>query len=97
MKQGLIIDGKGNKHWYLNDQLHRVDGPAVEWSNGFTSWFLNGKLHRENGPACELPNGDKEWFLNHKLVYSKDENYLHLFTDLSESFKKSIIKYNLST
>jgi len=20
--------------WYLNNQLHREDGPAVEWSNG---------------------------------------------------------------
>ena len=28
--------------WYLNDQLHREDGPAVEYANGDKAWLLNG-------------------------------------------------------
>ena len=40
------------RRWYLNDQLHREDGPAIEYStvmlqsksfNHFCPYFLNGK------------------------------------------------------
>jgi len=60
------VDNCGNKYWYLNDERHREDGPAIEWANGNKEWFLNGKLHRENGPACEYADGSKYWFLNGK-------------------------------
>ena len=50
--------------WFLNGKRHRVDGPAVEWANGYKSWFLNGERHRVDGPAVEYTNGDKEWYLN---------------------------------
>jgi hypothetical protein len=52
--------------WFLNDELHREDGPACEYSIGDKLWYLNDKLHREDGPACELSNGDKIWYLNGK-------------------------------
>jgi hypothetical protein len=58
---------KGTKEWFLNDELHREDGPAVEWTNGDKYWFLNGKRHREDGPAVEWGNGGKSWYLNDKL------------------------------
>ena len=29
MKNGLHIDEDGTKRWYLNDKLHRTDGPAI--------------------------------------------------------------------
>ena len=32
----------GNKYWFLNDKLHRVNGPAIEWSDGRKLWFLDG-------------------------------------------------------
>ena len=54
----------GTKYWYLNGQLHREDGPAIEWANGSNSWCLNGHLHREGGPAVEYADGDKYWYLN---------------------------------
>jgi hypothetical protein len=37
------VHTNGDKFWYLNDKLHREDGPAVEYSNGDKSWYLNGK------------------------------------------------------
>ncbi len=40
MKNGLIIDENGYKYWYLNDKLHRTDGPAVENSIGDKRWYL---------------------------------------------------------
>jgi len=54
----------GTKEWYLNGNLHREDGPAVEWATGTKYWFLNGKRHREDGPAFEWVNGTKSWYLN---------------------------------
>ena len=32
----------GDKDWYLNGELHREDGPAVECDNGNKFWYLNG-------------------------------------------------------
>ena len=56
----------GDKVWYLNGNLHRVDGPAIEWANGTKEWYLNCKRHREDGPAIEWANGTKAWYLNGK-------------------------------
>ena len=47
--------------WYQNDQLHREDGPAVEFANGEKYWYQNGVLHREDGPASEW-SGNKSWY-----------------------------------
>ena len=56
----------GSKSWYLNGELHREDGPAIERSNGTKFWYRNGELHREDGPAIEYFNGLKEWHLHGK-------------------------------
>ena len=63
-KNGLIIDQKCNSSWWVNDLLHREDGPACEYANGGKAWYLHGKLHREDGPAAEHADGSKEWHLN---------------------------------
>ncbi len=55
------------KHWYLNEKLHREDGPSLEYAHGTKHWFLNGDRHREDGPAIEYANGTKEWYLNGNL------------------------------
>ena len=57
----------GDKRWYLNGKLHRVDGPAIEYADGDKYWYLNGKRHREDGPAIEFANGSKFWYLDDKL------------------------------
>jgi hypothetical protein len=56
----------GTKQWYLNGELHRVDGPAVEYTDGSRHWYLNGELHRVDGPAVEYANGDRCWYLNNR-------------------------------
>ena len=56
----------------MNDQLHRIDGPAVENSNGYKAWYLNDKRHRADGPAIEYSNGYKVWYLN-GIRYSEQE------------------------
>ena len=54
----------GSKRWFLNGELHREDGPAIDAVTGTKKWFLNGELHREDGPAVEWANGGKEWWIN---------------------------------
>ena len=51
----------------LNGQLHRTDGPAVEYDDGGTAYYVDGLLHRTDGPALEWPGGiRKEYFVNGK-------------------------------
>ena len=58
------INEYGDKYWFLNDKLHRLDGPAIEYSDGTKVWYANGFRHRLDGPAYEGYNGDKEWYVN---------------------------------
>jgi len=62
------IDKYGTKRWYLNNQLHREDGPAVEYYTGDKAWYLYGQLHRIDGPATEWFNGYKSWYFRGKLI-----------------------------
>ena len=50
----------------VNGKIHRLDGPAIEWSNGHKEWWLNDKRHRLDGPAIEWSHG-KQWWVNNKL------------------------------
>jgi hypothetical protein len=71
MPDGLTIDEDGNKWYYLDNKLHREDGPAVEY------------FHRKH-PAENIEEQDeyddygysitnhKEWFIHgvhHRLDY----------------------------
>ena len=51
----------------VSKELHRVDGPALEYANGDKIWYVNGKRHRLDGPALEYANGDKKWYVDGKL------------------------------
>ncbi len=69
----LVVDSYGVKRWYLNEVLHREDGPAVEYPNGQSCWFLNGQYHREDGPAfIDIRKNKKEWWLHHENVSWKE-------------------------
>lgn len=81
MKQGLHIDEHGNRKWYQDDQLHRIDGPAYI-SKIFQSWWQYGLRHRLDGPAIEWTYGRQEWYLD-GVRLSKSE------------FKNQIIKLNI--
>jgi len=52
---------------YTKDgKLHRLDGPACEWSDGDKVWYAEGKRHRIDGPAIELSDGSKFWYVKGK-------------------------------
>ena len=66
-------DGTFDKVWKNeNGQVHRDDGPAIEYFNGIKHWFKNGTYHRKDGPAMVCDDGSHEYYLNGK-EYSKDE------------------------
>ena len=38
----LDITNRGSKFWYRRGQLHRANGPAIQWVYGDCDWFWNG-------------------------------------------------------
>lgn len=77
---GIIAWPSGTRKSYLNGKLHRVDGPAVEYSDGSKEWFLNDTRHRVDGPAIENPNGTKEYWIHDK--YIKDEKAYWIYANM---------------
>ena len=45
MSNPAIEDPNG---WYRNGQLHRTDGPAIEYTSGTNKWYLNGQEYTES-------------------------------------------------
>ena len=58
--------------YYVNGNIHREDGPAIEYINGTKVWRINNKLHRLDGPAIEWHTGDKSYYIEDKS-YTKEE------------------------
>lgn len=48
--------------WELDGQLHRLDGPAMEYEMGDRVWYFEGERHREDGPAAVHADGDEIWY-----------------------------------
>ena len=47
LKYRIDVDTRGTRRYYNNlGQLHRLDGPAVEYANGDKFWMINGRVHR---------------------------------------------------
>jgi hypothetical protein len=43
----IDVDVFGNREWWRNGQLHREDGPAIEYASGNRYWYLNDRLMTE--------------------------------------------------
>jgi len=67
-KYKVTIDNKGTIRWYNEEgAYHRLEGPAIECSNGDKYWYEDGKHHRLDGPAIEITSGTKYWYQEGKL------------------------------
>ena len=65
LKYHIEVDDDGSRRYYnTNGELHRTDGPAVEYADGGKGWCQTGQLHRIDGPAITRVNGHKEWWQN---------------------------------
>jgi len=74
------INSLGTKRWILNGQLHREDGPAIEWSGGSKFWYFYGQLHRLDGPAVIRNDDSTEswWYHGCKINCSSQEEFERL-------------------
>ena len=56
------VDSDGTVRYYnAQGKIHRVHGPAVEYSDGSRAWWQNDRRHRIDGPAIEHPDGYRAW------------------------------------
>ena len=64
LKYRVVVDRYGTRRYYNSaNQLHRDEGPAIEWIDGGKEWFQNGQTHRIGGPAIEWSDGTVSWCL----------------------------------
>jgi len=59
-------DGTTSSEHDTSKALHRENGPAMEYADGYKAWYLDGKRHRVDGPAIENANGDSSWYVDDK-------------------------------
>ena len=77
MNRPLIwIDGareefSGNLDDYSGRNIHRDDGPSIEWPSGTKWWCQNGKLHRTDGPALITDSETNTWY-QHGQIHRSD-------------------------
>jgi hypothetical protein len=65
-----LVEHTGNytrSMWYLNGNLHREDGPAIEHidnksNKNYYEYWINGKKHRLGGPAIIHPSNTEIWY-----------------------------------
>ena len=64
LKHRVEVDQHGTRRYFnSNNQLHRENGPAIEYADGAQCWCRNNMLHREDGPAVMLASGRMCWYL----------------------------------
>jgi hypothetical protein len=72
---------KNYKYWVIeykneNNDYHRENGPAIEYSIGEKHWCKNNKRHREDGPAVESSDGKKHyWYNGERINVSTDKEF----------------------
>ena len=65
LRYRIKVDEYGTRTYYNSaNQLHRTDGPAIEYADGSKSWYQNDQYHRVDGPAIDWTCGRKEWYQN---------------------------------
>ena len=52
----------GSRHWLVDGEYHRLDGPAIIYATGSKIWFQNGLRHRLDGPAITDADGSEYWY-----------------------------------
>lgn len=89
MRQGWINGNGGERLHYVNDSLHREDGPAyiIEKDNGkviYSAYYMNDKRHREDGFA-------REWF---HLDGSIEQGCYYIYDQFLDESKFLLYKLN---
>jgi hypothetical protein len=70
------VDEDGTQRWYVNDQLHRLDGPAYIGAAGTQQWWVAGQLHRLDGPAYIGAAGTQEWYVRDQNITTQVNSWM---------------------
>lgn len=108
IKNGRYVE-YGSVFYYLNDELHREDGPAVINSKENRRLYVNDVRNRDDNYVFPDPvDGEKSWFLNDKLhredgpayegsyINIPDKWYLNGVQYTEEEFNQWLVKKNLN-
>lgn len=52
LKTSMSAFSGGTRIWKAKGNLHREDGPAVEYASGSKEWWLDGKMVRVEHPRA---------------------------------------------
>jgi hypothetical protein len=83
---GPAVIGDGYVMYFVNDKLHRTDGPAFESDSGYFEYAIDGVTHKEDGPAKFCQEKDRyEYWINgvlHRdggpaIYYPKSTSYMY--------------------
>jgi len=67
------MDQFGNVYYYNKDgELHNLNGPAVEYFDGYKAYYVNGLRHRLDGPARIFSDGNIEYYVNGKYLLKEE-------------------------
>ena len=71
----VTVNEYGNVRWYKpgTDELHREDGPAVEWADGSKFWYINGEQLTEQEFKDML--SDRNAFILKKAAQILEDNF----------------------
>ena len=73
LKYRIEDDEDGTRRYYNTaGQLHRTDGPAIEWADGTKWWYQNGLLHRTDGPAIISKTRLPSFWLNGEYMTPRE-------------------------
>jgi len=68
---GILKKEDGTIQYFKNGSLHREDGPALIFHDGYEYYYQNDELHRLDGPADIHPDGSCEYYI-HNIKTSKE-------------------------
>jgi hypothetical protein len=72
MKNGKYIKN-GIEIWYEEGIIHREEGPAIIWPDGYEEWLVYGLRHRIDGPAVMSSlYKEYEWWLHGRCLSTKE-------------------------
>jgi len=76
------LDDDDNIYYYNKEgELHNLNGPAVEYFDGYKAYYVNNKRHRLDGPAIIWPSGYKEYWVNDRKLTKKEFDKLTKHND----------------
>ena len=68
MSNNPVIGADGWQQWWVDNKIHRIDGPAYIAADGSQQWWVDGKKHRIDGPAIIGADGSQEWYVKDRNI-----------------------------